>query len=212
MKTIIYQLNGEFQIIKNNKATHKFNVSMKIYENSVTLIRGSNGSGKTTVFDHIFNVQSGHYHFQKNGLCHTTNLRDMYYVMQTIPSIENITYADVYKNLINKHKHITWDRVIAYFHDNNINEQLLHNNIGSLSGGETKIMEIIICYFIDYKMIFIDEINANLDAHKTQFVVKLIRQLMQRKIAVIFTSHDEQFMKNFHVDTIIDIVPVPVQQ
>jgi len=163
-----------------NPIRHKKNKlleSGKIHLQSpgITLIRGKNGTGKTSLLRHLFDTNKGNiaYSSQENEC-----------IFKEITIIENISMGfDQERNAEITQTLENW----CLSHLKNLNPK-------TLSGGETRIIAFLRACFSQNPIVFLDEPTNDLDYRKVETMLQIIKNLKATKTFLIVT-HDERLVE-----------------
>ncbi len=192
-------------------------ISFSIGENEVTLLRGSSGSGKSSVFSlvaglikptrgdviidgkSIAKLPDSHAAllrrekigviFQKFNLIHDLSVYDNI----TLPLIPSDISAQIIRTRAEE------------LLDNLSMMSKIKTPIQYLSGGEQQRVAIARALINQPKIILADEPTANLDQTLIESFLTIIRDLKARGITILLASHDPLFSKLDCVDHVIDI-------
>lgn len=226
-KSIIDQLesyndNYSKKIFSNNKKTHikkfiefrnvklKFDdtkdslfngINLKIKKNSSLLVKGKNGTGKTT----FINLLSGLIDPTEGSIlidgqddlknCKKNWLLNIGYVQQNIfllnTTIKNNIVIDESRYDHNKFDELknllSLDKIFE-----NIDAQVNENNLGfdgvSLSGGQRQIISIARALYRDSEILIFDEADSALDVEKTDMLKEVLKKIKGTK-TIIMVSH-----------------------
>lgn len=205
--------------IKLNDVTFRFknrgkifhNVNLTISKGDSILIKGQNGSGKSTfvnLISGLLNDYSGEILFDNKNYRNLKNIVGFFsYVQQDLflldDTIENNIILKIEEKTKNENKKrmellnqmLHFDK---YF--NNLREGL-NTLVGPsgklLSGGQKQIISIARALFDDKKQIFIfDEPQSALDEFATENLENILNDLTKMGKTILVISHDDEFFKN----------------
>ncbi len=205
--------------IKLNDVTFRFknrgkifhNVNLTISKGDSILIKGQNGSGKSTfvnLISGLLNDYSGEILFDNKNYRNLKNIVGFFsYVQQDLflldDTIENNIILKIEEKTKNENKKrmellnqmLHFDK---YF--NNLREGL-NTLVGPsgklLSGGQKQIISIARALFDDKKQIFIfDEPQSALDEFATENLENILNNLTKMGKTILVISHDDEFFKN----------------
>ena len=75
-----------------------------------------------------------------------------------------------------------------------MNKNILNKNYQELSKSEAKVVLLIIALLINKEIIIIENINAYLDEHKKQTIIKNLKKIKREDKAIIITSYNTNFI------------------
>lgn len=193
------------------------NISFNIKEGELVVLKGSSGSGKSTILSLIaslnkptsgevivdnkrvsklvdkfaseFRQQSIGFVFQKYNLLANLSVFDNV-IMPLIPS-------NLPKEVIESKA----TRVLEMFHI----EHKKHQLVRSLSGGEQQRVAIARANINNPKIIIADEPTANLDEKLSLHFIEILKELKSQKKSILVATHDPLFFNLDIVDRIITI-------
>ena len=181
-------------------------VSVKIPEKSLTILRGKSGSGKTTLLNIIGALDaptSGEVFFGGRNI---TGLSDkererlrrqkIGFVFQSVSLIPMMT---VYENVefalrLSNYKGDRKKRVEECLHLVGLGKRAQHMP-QELSGGEQQRVAIARAIAHDPQVLFADEPTAELDTATSLAVIKLFKDLVEKQgVTIVMTTHDMSLM------------------
>ena len=176
-------------------------INLKIKKNSSLLVKGKNGSGKTT----FINLLSGLIDPTEGSIlidgqddlknCKKNWLLNIGYVQQNIfllnSTIKNNIVIDESRYDHNKFDELknllSLDKIFE-----NIDVQVNENNLGfdgvSLSGGQRQIISIARALYRDSEILIFDEADSALDVEKTDMLKEVLKKIKGTK-TIIMVSH-----------------------
>jgi len=209
--TKIYEIN------KNNKVTALENVSMKIKEGEIVVLKGASGSGKSTIlsliaalskptsgevivdgkkisklpdnFASIYRRDNIGFIFQKYNLIPTLSVKENI-ILPLVPL--NPDAKDVQNKL---------DRVAKMFNISHKEDAMVRN----LSGGEQQRVAIARANINNPKIIIADEPTANLDEKLSLHFIEMLRELKALNKTIVIATHDPLFFDLDFIDKEIQI-------
>lgn len=167
----------------NDKLVLK-NINIEFQSNSLTIITGESGCGKTT----LFNIING-YIKSDSGSIDYDNHKILYNMVDDM----NINILSVLDNLklvnddITKIDEILTELQIGY---------LKKKRVSKLSKGEQVRVSIARALLSDFDTILFDEPTGNLDEDTAKTVFELFKKYSQYK-TIIVASHDKELSKNY---------------
>jgi len=182
------------------------NISFSLKTGDVMLLKGTNGSGKTTMLKSIV----GYNKVKKIGsiLFNNKNITNLSteqitklgisYISQNNIELENINTLELLK-LINKvNKNYELNKFIKivddFFSQYHLDKDLLKRDFNvNFSGGQKKKLELLIMLIMDPKVILIDEIDSGVDSKSLESIIKFINNIKKNKI-IILVSHNKNFI------------------
>ena len=176
------------------------NISMDFKKGSITLIKGANGVGKSTLFKLILQNYTNYTGVISLNNMNINNVNLSSIIAQTLqnPYIFNMSIkenilldrdysSERYKKMIDTLK---LDKVFSK--DELFNNYSIEENGKSLSGGQVKLIELARIYYQDSKVILLDEITANLDSTMCNVIQNAVQRISKDKI-IIIVDHNRDF-------------------
>ena len=179
-------------------------VDLEAYAGQVTALVGDNGAGKSTLIKGIagiYGFDSGDYLFEGQGVdVHTpkaANALGIEVVYQDLALCDNL---DIVHNLF-LGRELTRNGVLdESTMERRAAETLaglsvrtvksIRQQVASLSGGQRQTVAIARSVLWNSKLVILDEPTAALGVAQTEQVLKLVRRLADRGLAVILISHN----------------------
>lgn len=166
-------------------------VSFTLKKGEALALRGVNGSGKTTLLRILSGLDknfSGEVKYSDKGL-------RIGYVAQDIVLFEELT---VYDNLsIFAKDSSDWKgarKKIEYFSSMFEFGTLLRKKVKHLSGGQKRLVHILVCLMGEPDCVFLDEAIVGLDEDKLRLLGDYLLRIREEKI-MILTSHQDDFLR-----------------
>ena len=153
------------------------NVNFEIKSTDKVAIVGSNGTGKTTLLEEIFN--NNHPSIKLNKDTKTAYLSQI----QGRTLNESNTIREEFFDVGFK----TSDEIISYIERYGFNEEKLDQKIESLSGGEKNMLQLAKISDSNAQMLLLDEPTSHLDTYSQ---IALERAIKNFNGAVLMISHD----------------------
>ncbi len=205
----------------NQNGTHEFtalkDISLKIEENELVIIKGVSGSGKSTLLAIIASLlkpTSGEITVESKKIAklpdlHASDFRasvigfifQSFNLFEHLSVKENVSVPLVPLKL--KQKSI----------DEKVKKALLLANIShkenstvkNLSGGEKQRTAIARALVNNPKIILCDEPTANLDQENSKAFLKVVTKLKEKGFTIVIATHDTVFDSYDQVDRIINM-------
>ena len=157
-------------------------------EEGITVIKGPNGSGKTTFLKLLFGMI---YPTNGNIVRHfNTKNMEISFVFQE-PIFLNRTVEDNLKHVLycKSIKKKDWGKIIHKIVTEYSLEHLLKSQIKDLSGGELQLLSLIRSLITDPNILLYDEPTNNLDDDNIELVTKIIKDINNQGLSLIMVSH-----------------------
>lgn len=194
MKNIHIQLN---HITKSFFKTVLNDISLDITNESYYAICGTSGAGKSTLMNILGLIEGfdgGEYLFNEEIIdpqkdYSSLRIQHIGFVFQSynlIPSLdcrENILLPALYSDV----KETEYNHLVEMLQI----QSLLHQKVGTLSGGEKQRVAIARALLLNPELIIADEPTGNLDEYNKQIVLDLLRAEHDKGRAVILITHDQ---------------------
>ena len=181
------------------------NVSIDFYPGEVHALIGENGAGKSTFIKTItgaytpdggsITVDGTEYATMNPALARSMGIECIYQefnLIDVLSAAENICYGERYGKLVNpkKMRQIAQDIFDDFGVD--INPDTL---VRDLTPGRMQIVEIAKSVSKDCRVLILDEPTAPLSIAEVDILFRIVRQLKEKGVAIIFISHrlDEVF-------------------
>jgi ABC-type lipoprotein export system ATPase subunit len=97
----------------------------------------------------------------------------------------------------------TNDMALSLFEDKEW-EDVKHSMIWEISGGQVQRLGLIRAFGLNQNLIFVDEPTNNLDKSNREKVIRFIQKYRKNK-TVVFVSHDEAFLRELNINTMLEI-------
>ncbi len=194
MKKIHLQLN---HITKSFSQTVLNDVSLDITNESYYAICGKSGAGKSTLMNILGLIEGfdgGEYIFNGESInpqkdYSALRIQHIGFIFQSynlIPSLncrENILLPSLYRTV----NEAEYDYLVNMLQI----QPLLHQKVGTLSGGEKQRVAIARALLLNPELIIADEPTGNLDEYNKQLVLDLLKMEHNKNRAVILITHDQ---------------------
>ncbi len=157
-------------------------------EEGITVIKGPNGSGKTTFLKLLFGMI---YPTNGNIVRHfNTKNMEISFVFQE-PIFLNRTVEDNLKHVLycKSIKKKDWRKIIHKIVTEYSLEHLLKSQIKDLSGGELQLLSLIRSMIINPSILIYDEPTNHLDDDNIALVTKIIKDINNQGLSLIMVSH-----------------------
>ena len=197
----ILKTSGLFYTRDGNAILNDINI--EIDSGEFITVTGSSGSGKSTFLkmcgDLISPDMGNLFYKNKNYLeWNPYELRrKIAYLFQT-PSFffdsvyENMEYPfSLRKEPVNK------ERILELLNKVNLKEDILKQNIINLSGGEKQRLSLIRSLIFLPEVLLLDEITSALDYDNTLITEKLIKEISEQGVTIIWVTHDKDQSRKY---------------
>ena len=180
-------------------------VSIDFYPGEVHALIGENGAGKSTFIKTItgahapdggtITVDGKEYAAMNPALARSEGIECIYQefnLIDVLSAAENICYGERYGKLVNQKK---MNKIAQDIFDDfgvDIDPQTL---VRDLTPGRMQIVEIAKSVSKDCRVLILDEPTAPLSIAEVEILFRIVRQLKEKGVAIIFISHrlDEVF-------------------
>ena len=207
----------KYEVNQNESVIALDNINLEIKKGEVVVLRGSSGSGKSTILSLVAALSkptSGEVvvaeerisklpdsfasDFRRNTIGFVFQ---KYNLIPTLSVEENIILPRVPINLDAKEIKAKLERVLRMFHIAHKAKQLVKN----LSGGEQQRVAIARANINNPQIILADEPTANLDAKLSLSFVEIVKELKAEGKTIVIATHDPLFFGLDVVDREIEI-------
>ena len=157
-------------------------------EEGITVIKGPNGSGKTTFLKLLFGMI---YPTNGNIVRHfNTKNMEISFIFQE-PIFLNRSVEDNLKHVLycKSIKKKDWRKIIHKIVTEYSLEHLIKSQIKDLSGGELQLLSLIRSMIINPSILLYDEPTNNLDDDNIELVTKIIKDIHNQGLSLIMVSH-----------------------
>jgi len=206
-----------YQVSQNHQIKAVDNISLKFDEGELIILKGSSGSGKSTILSLIAGLNK-----PSNGevivdnrrisklpddflaLFRRENIGFIFQKYNLIPSLsvsKNIILPLVPNNPDEKALQEALDKVMKRFNISHKKDIL----VSKLSGGEQQRVAIARAYINEPKIVIADEPTANLDKKLSLDFINILKELKESNRTIILATHDPLFFDLDFVDRIIEI-------
>ena len=209
--TKIYEVN------KNNKVTALSEINLKIQEGELVVLKGSSGSGKSTILSLIAALSkptSGEVIVDEKkisklpdnfaSLYRRDNIGFIFQKYNLIPTLsveDNILLPLVPTNPDADELSLKLDAVMKKFHIEHKKDAIVKN----LSGGEQQRVAIARANINNPKIIIADEPTANLDEKLSLHFKEILKELKALGKTIVVATHDPLFFDLDFVDREIQV-------
>ncbi len=177
------------------------NISISLTAGKIIILRGKNGSGKTSLLKTILNIlqpKTGSIYWK--GKLLSKNLYDYYnnitFISDKTSSIRQLT---IYENIK------IWNKIfLSNVNYNQIKDillmldlnNLIHSKVCTLSLGETKKLELLRLIIENKKIWILDEPFSNLDKNSINLIEQTFKVHCEKNGSIIFSSHLDHSLQN----------------
>lgn len=186
------------------------NLSLSIQKNSITLLHGKSGIGKTTLLKCLcllepldngtilINNKNVSFETDKKSIVFRQQVgivfQDIYlWTHKTI--LRNLTEAPV--NVIKINKRVAAKQAREFTRTFSLNSDLLNRYPNDLSRGERQRFAIIRTLLMNPELIILDEPTSSLDPNSIKQIVVIIKKLQQLGKTILIVSHDTWLKEKF---------------
>jgi Fe-S cluster assembly ATP-binding protein len=216
IKMLLEVKNLRAKVIEDDKEILK-GVNLNIESGEIHVLMGPNGSGKSTLSNVImgspkFEVIEGEVLFEgENILDLDTNERAKKGIFLTFQHPQEIDGVKMRQFLINAYRYMHPDekvspielnkRLVKLCEEINIKSEFLDRYVNSgFSGGEKKKSEILQLFFLQPKLVIIDEIDSGLDVDALKDVAEAINKLKTDDMSILMITHYQRILKYLQPD------------
>ena len=175
-------------------------ISMSLTSEKIILLKGKNGSGKTSFIKTLLNIlepTSGSIYWKSKIV--SKNLNDYYnsitYIADRTSSIKQLSvYENIKiwkKNFLSKVSDKQIEKILSILYL----DKYINNKVNRLSLGEIKKLELLRLIIENKKMWFLDEPFTNLDSHAIDVISQTFLDHSNNGGCIIFSSHQESLIK-----------------
>ncbi|MDR3030823.1 MAG: ATP-binding cassette domain-containing protein [Holosporales bacterium] len=193
------------------------NLSLSISRGEFVLITGSNGVGKTTLFNAIsgaISVKKGKIILNDNDITNLPQHKRSTMISSVLqdPRLGTVGEMTILENLNisymrRKYKRIS-KNVVDYFREKlsilgmNL-ENRLNEYAKNLSGGQRQLLSLVMATISDYELLLLDEITASLDPKTSDTVMEMTNKIIaQEKKTCFLITHNTKYINNFGTRTL----------
>jgi ABC-type sugar transport system ATPase subunit len=179
-------------------------VNLKFYEGEVHAVIGENGAGKSTMMNLLageIQPDEGTIYFQGKpvkiphpNFSHNLGIKVVYQELALCPNLtiaENISLnticTEIDLSMVKREKFMETARTVLA--NLGVEGMDVNRPVGSLTVAEQQMIEIAKAISMNVKVLVLDEPNSAFTYEETQHLFKVIRQLAQNNVAVIYVSH-----------------------
>lgn len=192
-KTEKVVLNNNDNIVEGNHVTAQYgdntifrNFSFNIPRNKITLLKGPNGCGKSTLVGMICGFEqptSGELIINNESINNSISLSSQYSMLFRYIGLRDNIMLGCYERAI----HEEAASVIEAFMGNNIENNI---DVEELSGGEAQKAKLLRALLRDAEFLILDEPENHLDV---EIIHKLVNEIKQMQKSVLIVSHSKFF-------------------
>lgn len=187
-------------------------LNLEIEENTIHVIMGQNGAGKSTILKAIMNIDD--YDIVKGKITYNgeditgldTSLiakKGIYYLMQNPTEVMGITNAEIIRTARSERgiKESIFEfnkRVDEASSALSIDKSFIYRDANvSMSGGEKKKNELLQMYLLSPKLILLDEMDSGLDVDGLDTLTKaLVEYKNKNNASILIITHHTNILKN----------------
>lgn len=197
----ILKTSGLFYTRDGNTILNDINI--EIDSGEFITVTGSSGSGKSTFLKmcgDLISPDVGNLFYKNKNYLEWNPYelrRKIAYLFQT-PSFffdsvyENMEYPfSLRKEPVNK------ERILELLNKVNLKEDILKQNIINLSGGEKQRLSLIRSLIFLPEVLLLDEITSALDYDNTLITEKLIKEISEQGVTIIWVTHDKDQSRKY---------------
>ncbi len=178
-------------------------LSFDIYEGDKAVIKGSSGSGKSTILNMLCGFENplggSITAFNLDLTTHADKVRKYFsWLPQDLSFPDEDTVFDVIKFPFsfqaNSHLQVSKEDILLEFDFLNLKRDVIDSKYVELSGGEKQRVGIIISKLLRRKIMLLDEPTSALDRYSLNRVIDYL--LNDKSLTIISVSHDDTWCSN----------------
>lgn len=213
----IKNLTKIYEVNKNNITTALNNINLEINEGELIILKGSSGSGKSTILSTIAGLSkptAGEVIINDDRISklpdnfasifrreHIGFIFQKYNLIPNISVKENILIPLIPQNPDGKEAEKLLENVMKKFKIEHKKDDIVKN----LSGGEQQRVAIARSQINNPNIIIADEPTANLDKELSLHFIDILRELKQMGKTIIVATHDPLFFDLDFTDRLIEV-------
>ncbi len=181
--------------IKMNNRIIVSNVSLIFDDKKNYILLGRNGSGKSTLMKEMFKasiIDDKNIEITNHKIFYSDN-----YSIETFAMFSGFEYLDAYFS--NYYGNDWLSKEVINLKAFNVSKLLLQKTIADMSGGERRVLNIIVSIYGDFDTLFVDEIESNLDKDRLKTAIKEINKLWKDR-NVIIATHNQQVLNDLNYE------------
>lgn len=203
---------------ENNKLILN-SVNLEICENTLNLIIGANGAGKSSFLNTIAGIvpeemiTGGDILFQNKNI-ETLSINEradlgIFLSFQNPVEIPGLKLLELIKKTVNKrfpNKKISQIiiEVKKWIEKFNLPQEILDWEVNSnLSGGQKKLCEVLQMLMFEPKLLLVDEIDSGLDFDKIKIIANIINHLKNTGTTILLVSHHHSISDYLDIDNVV---------
>ena len=164
-------------------------LNMVLKEGDTLALKGSNGSGKTSLLKIIAGLDK-----EYDGIIEFDKDLNIGYVPQDIVLFDDFKVEDNLKAFCNgKNSKEKYQKLCEYASELGLKE-LFKKKTDKLSGGQKRLVNFLIGLAGNPNLILLDEVIVGMDEDTVKKVITLLNSIKTNRI-IIITSHQEDFLK-----------------
>lgn len=193
VKDITYRANNT-QILKG--------ISLDINNGDCVSIVGSSGSGKSTLLklcSDLIPLESGEILYKGKNYNNYDSLelrREISYCVQSAYLFGETVYDNLEFPFIVRNENVNEGRINDLLRMFNLDKSFLKKDINSLSGGEKQRISLIRNLIYTPEVLLLDEATSALDEDNVKIVEKIINDINNKGVTVIWITHSLEQSQN----------------
>ncbi len=170
------------------------NITIELKRGGKYLLLGQNGTGKSTFMKEIFKatiIGGKNISIDNNNAFYSDNSS-----MEPFDQFSGLEYLSAYFDSLYGYEWLKEGAIdLEKF---KVNNDILGTKMVELSGGERRILNVIIAIYGQYDLLLIDELESNLDDAKLEIAIEEINRMVD--CTVILATHNQIVMNKLKHD------------